>query len=142
MRSIRIAGLLSLLSAAAAAAQSGPVTDSRRHYREAVRAYEARDYPAFLAHARQAQVLRPTHGGVTYALASACALTGDTAAALATLRRFAALGYSAGVAADSDFAALQSSAGFAAVLRSVSLLPLPTRCRPWASTVCTFTTET
>ena len=65
---------------------------SRAAYQQAVKAYEAHDVPAFLAHARDAQRLRPDHGGVTYALASACAMSGDTAGAFAMLRRFARAG--------------------------------------------------
>ena len=80
---------------AAGRAQSDPVTDSRAHYRQAVQAYEAHDLPAFLEHARQAQLLRPTHGGALYALASAYAMNGDQADALAMLERFALLGYTA-----------------------------------------------
>lgn len=113
--------LLILRSAPApAAAQSDPVAESRDHYREAVRAYDARDFPGFLQHARLAQRLRPAHGGVTYALASAYALTGDTAGALASLRRFAALGYSGEPAADSDFVALRGTAGLAEVERRLA----------------------
>jgi thioredoxin-like negative regulator of GroEL len=101
--SLRSAGLLLLLCPASGLAQApaggDPITDSRAHYREAVRAYQAKDFAAFLEHARQAQALRPTHGGVTYALASAYALTGDTAAALSSLRRYAAMGYTADLAA-------------------------------------------
>jgi sugar lactone lactonase YvrE len=113
------AALLLLLGPARASAQlpTDPVATSRAHYREAVRAYQARDYATFLDHARQAQELRPTHGGVTYALASAYALTGDTAAALASLRRYAAMGYTADVAADSDLAVLRGTAAFAEVER-------------------------
>jgi sugar lactone lactonase YvrE len=102
---------------AAAAAQSDPVVESRRHFRSAVEAYEAGDRAAYLEHAREAQVLRPAHGGVTWALASALALTGDSAGAFRTLRHFAALGYSGDLAADSDFAALRGSEAFAEVAR-------------------------
>jgi sugar lactone lactonase YvrE len=100
-----------------ARAQSDPVAESRAHYRAAVQAYQARDLQAFLDHARQAQALRPAHGGVTYALASAFALTGDTAGALATLRHFALLGYSADLAADSDFARLRGNEAYAELTR-------------------------
>ena len=92
-------------------AQSDPVVESRRHFRAAVEAYEAGDRAAYLEHAREAQALRPEHGGVTWALASALALTGDTAGAFRTLRHFAALGYFGDLAADSDFAGLRGSAG-------------------------------
>lgn len=111
---------MTLLAALLLLVQGDPVAESRVHQREAARAYEARDYSGFLEHARQAQRLRPTHGGVTYALASAYALTGDTAAALASLRRFASLGYSAQPAADSDFASLRGSIGLAEVERRLA----------------------
>jgi sugar lactone lactonase YvrE len=103
-----------------ARAQDDPVLASRAAYQLAVKAYEAHDVPAFLAHAREAQRLRPDHGGVTYALASACALSGDTAGAFAMLRRFAKLGYTADVMADSDFVQLRSLPAFAAIRRSLA----------------------
>ena len=65
----------------------------------------------------EAEQLRPDHGGVIYALASAYALTGDTAAAIADPARFAALGYFADLAADSDFDAPPALPGFAGVRR-------------------------
>jgi sugar lactone lactonase YvrE len=113
----RISLLAAFLPAAPAAAQSDPVVESRGHYQAAVRAYEARDLPAFLQHAREAEARRPAHGGVIYALASALALNGDTAGALAALGRFASLGYSADVAADSDFAGLRSDAAYTELAR-------------------------
>ena len=97
---------------AVAQAQADPVVDSRRHFRAAVAAYEAGDRAAYLEHAREAQALRPEHGGVTWALASALALSGDTAGAFRTLRQFAALGYFGDLAADSDFARLRGSAAY------------------------------
>ena len=113
---------LALAAAAAspAAAQDDPVLASRAAYQQAVRAYETHDVSAFLAHAREAQRLRPDHGGVTYALASACAMAGDTGGAFAMLRRFAALGYTADVMADSDFATLRSLPAFDAIRHSLS----------------------
>ncbi len=117
MRPTSLAGLLLLVHWSAAAGQTDSIVASRAEYREAVQAYEARDLAAFLTHARLAQALRPKHGGVTYALASAYALNRDTTAALGMLRHFAALGYFADVAADSDFAVLQGSALLGEVLR-------------------------
>ena len=95
-----------------AAAQSDPVVASRAAYQEAVHAYEAHDFPGFLRHAREAERLRPAHGGVVYGLACAYALTGDTIAALATLQHFAALGHTADIGADADFASLRSLPAF------------------------------
>lgn len=117
MTIMRLLLLATLAPMAVAGAQSDPVAESRAHYRAAVQAYEARDLPAFLEHAREAQALRPAHGGVTYALASAFALTGDTAGAFATLRHFAALGYSADLAADSDFVRLRGNEAYAELTR-------------------------
>ena len=110
--------LLALLApATVAGAQSDPVVESRTHFQAAVQAYESRDIPAFLEHARRAQALRPSHSGVTYTLASAQALAGDIAGALATLRHYAALGYAADLAADPDFAALHGSEAYEEVGR-------------------------
>ena len=117
--------LLLLLPASAPAQEPAPdaqsIAVSRAQYRLAVQAYQERDYTAFLEHARRAQRLRPAHGGVTYALASAYALTGDTAAALAWLRRFAAMGYAADVLADTDFAGLHRSEALAEIERRLRL---------------------
>ncbi|CAN5780011.1 hypothetical protein BH24GEM1_BH24GEM1_21940 [soil metagenome] len=54
---------------------------------------------------------------MTYTLASAQALAGDIAGALATLRHYAALGYAADLAADPDFAALHGSEAYEEVGR-------------------------
>ena len=105
---------------ARAATQDDPVLASRAAFQQAVKAYQAHDVPAFLAHAREAQRLRPDHGGVTYALASACAMSGDTAGAFAMLRHFARLGYTADLMADSDFVSLRSLPAFAAIRRSLA----------------------
>jgi sugar lactone lactonase YvrE len=113
----RLLLLAALVPTAVAVAQSDPVAESRTHYRAAVQAHEARDLQAFLDHARKAQALRPAHGGVTYALAAALALTGDSAGALATLRHFAVLGYSADLAADSDFVRLRGTEAYAELAR-------------------------
>jgi hypothetical protein len=113
-----IAGLAIALALAASAplrAQMDPVIQSRTAYREAVAAYEARDLPAFLQHAEEASRLRPSHGGALHALASAHALLGDTVEALAALRHYAALGYTADLAADSDFVSLSRVPAFARV---------------------------
>lgn len=124
-RSLALALALVSPLAAQAPAPIDSIAGSRSHYREAVRAYQARDLGAFLSHARQAQALRPRHGGVTYALASACALTGDTAGALDALRRYAAMGYTADVAADSDFVSLRGSPALAELERRIAANAAP-----------------
>jgi len=107
--------VLGLVPAASARGQDDAVLASRAAYREAMRAYQAHDSLGFLRAAREAARLRPVHGGVLYALASACAMNADTAGALDALRRFAALGYTADVAADSDLAPLRITPAFDSV---------------------------
>lgn len=114
---VLLAWFLIAVLPAVAPAQSDPVVQSRKHFRAAVEAYEAGNRAAYLEHAREAQALRPEHGGVTWALASALALTGDTAGAFRTLRHFAALGYFGDLAADSDFAGLRGAAAYAELNR-------------------------
>ncbi len=107
---LRTAPLILLAAwASSAAAQSDPVIESRAEFRAAAAAYEARDWRGYLAHATRAHALRPEHGGVTLALASARALNGDTAGAIAALAGYVARGYAADIAADSDFAAVRAS---------------------------------
>jgi sugar lactone lactonase YvrE len=118
-------------SALRAEAQSDPVVASRAAYQEAVRSYEAHDIPAFLRHATEAARLRPAHGGVIYALASAHALAGDTAGALATLRRFAALGHTADLDADADFEALRRLPAYDSLRQTIGRNAAPlVRSRP------------
>ncbi|HKU63189.1 MAG TPA: hypothetical protein VJQ44_18460 [Gemmatimonadales bacterium] len=101
--------LLAALAPAGASAQTDPILESRAEFRAAAAAYEARDWSAYLSHATRAQALRPEHGGVTLALASARALSGDTAGAVSALNRYADRGYTADLAGDSDFAAVRAS---------------------------------
>lgn len=100
-------------------AQTDPILASRAEYADAVRAYQAHDTAGFLAHAERAVALRPNHGGVLYGLASAYALRGNHAKAIEILQRFAALGYFADAAADSDLAGLRTAPGFAGVRQAL-----------------------
>jgi sugar lactone lactonase YvrE len=120
-----LASLLVAAQAATAQTQSDPILESRRHYRAAVEASEAGDRAAYLEHARQAQTLRPEHGGVTWALASASALTGDTAGAFRALRHFAALGYWGDLAADTDFVSLRGSQAYTSLTRRLAANQAP-----------------
>jgi sugar lactone lactonase YvrE len=123
--------LLASLAPGAAFAQGDPVVQSRAELRAATAAYEARDWATYLAHARQAQALRPEHGGATLALASALALSGDTTGALAALDRFAGRGYTADLGADSDFASVRAAAGWPALAARLELNARPlVRSRP------------
>ncbi|MEP6687514.1 MAG: SMP-30/gluconolactonase/LRE family protein [Gemmatimonadales bacterium] len=129
---IAVIVLVLLLGASSRArAQSDPVVASRAAYQEAVRAYEAHDLPTFLRHAKEAERLRPTHGGVISALASAYALSGDTSAALATLRHYAKLGYTADLDADADLAALRGQPAYDSLRQALRANAAPlVRSRP------------
>ena len=102
-------------------AQTDPILASRAEYADAVRAYQAHDTAGFLAHAERAVALRPNHGGVLYGLASAYALRATPTRRSRPSTRFAALGYFADAAADSDFAGLRTAPGFAEVRRALEV---------------------
>jgi hypothetical protein len=84
-----------------------------------MQAYKEKDTTSFLQHAQRAAELRPDHGGVVYALASAYALMGDMQKAVETLGRFASMGYYANLAADSDLTRLSGAAGYDRVRQAV-----------------------
>jgi hypothetical protein len=89
------------------------VDQGRASYAAAVEAYRAGDAAEFLAAIERADELRPAHPSILYALASARALNGDAAGALATLWRLADMGLAYDPAEDPDFAMLASDARFA-----------------------------
>ena len=91
------------------------VEQGRAAYADALEAYRARDEPAFLSAIERADELRPAHPGILYALASARALNGDAASALATLRRLADMGLAYDPTGDDDFAALAADPAFVEV---------------------------
>ncbi len=83
---------------------------------EAHAAYQRRDYAAALSATREALKLRPDSPRYLHNLAALHALTGDQPAAIAHLRRLAALGLHTDVARDPDLASLQGTPDFAEVL--------------------------
>lgn len=83
---------------------------------EAEAAYQRRDYPAAKAAIQSALALRPDSPRYLHHLAGLSALTGDSAAAIAALKRLASLGVSAPVERDPDLASLQGTAEYRAVL--------------------------
>ena len=75
-----------------AAAQTGPVKDGRYYEAAARKAYQAKDYPAFLANMKLAAQLRPNHPRLLYNLAAAYAINGRSDEALSALRQVAEMG--------------------------------------------------
>lgn len=101
-----------LLVATAAVAQ-----DADTYMRRAVAAYQAKDYPAYLDNMRHAAALRPNNPRLIYNLASANALNGNAAEAVAGLARLGSMGLTMPAAKDSDFDALRTLPAFDHVVR-------------------------
>ena len=95
-----------------AAAEPGDKThqDFRK---EAVAAYQRKDYSAAREATLAALDLRPDSPRYLYNLAALSVLTNDTATALDTLRQLAALGVVLPIERDPDFAKLQATPEFA-----------------------------
>lgn len=111
----RIALVLLLLAGTALLADE--VDESRRLFRDAVAAYEQKDYATYLEKARAAAALRPTHPGLLIRHAAALALNGQREAALTLLERVAAMGFTGVDPASEDFAALRGLPRFDAVVK-------------------------
>src|SRR5437868_451231 len=87
--------------------------------RDAIRAYQAKDYPGFLGHMRKAHALEPSVPRVIYNLAAAEALGGSPDEAIKLLHRLAATGASFAIDKDDDFRALRGRADFQAEVRAM-----------------------
>lgn len=117
---MRIPHVALLVALAVALSISVSAQDASSYMDQAVKAYEAKDYPAFLENMRRAAALRPNHPRIIYNLASAYALNGNSAAAVAGLARLASMGLSMPASQDSDFASLASDPSFAEVVTQFS----------------------
>lgn len=108
-----------LLAGFLPAAEPAPKThlDYRK---EAVAAYQRKDYAAARKALLAALELRPDSPRYLHNLAAVCALTGDEKAAIDYLRRLAALGVVTAVERDADFASLQGKPDFARVLQQLA----------------------
>lgn len=113
---LRLPIVLSLVLALPLAAATADVPTHFSHRAVARAAYERKDYPAALAATSAALALRPDSPRYLHNLAALQSLTGARDAALATLGRLAALGVYLPVERDPDFAPLQGTAPFAAVV--------------------------
>lgn len=84
-------------------------------YNASVRAYENKDYAAFLKFTISLDSVRPLHPTYTYNLASAYALNGNSAKALSTLHKLVLMNNTTAFEADDDFKSLQGTEGFKAL---------------------------
>src|ERR1051325_743973 len=110
-------GLLVIDLTLAPAACAQEAKDYRYYSEQAIKAYEAKNYSAYLENMKMAHKLRPDHPRVIYNLASAHALNGNKAEALALLMRIAEMGLIYAPNKDSDFDSIKESDEFKAVLK-------------------------
>ncbi|HEX8163045.1 MAG TPA: hypothetical protein VF538_14330 [Pyrinomonadaceae bacterium] len=114
--------IVALLAAGAAssnvssAAQADAPEDGRYFEAQALKAYRAKDYPAFLENAKRAVALRPNHSRLMYYLAVAHALSGNKAEALLWLDRVARMGLVVPAASEEGFDSLKDSGEFKALV--------------------------
>ncbi len=109
------ARLFGLIGAAAmlAGMADPPAVTIQNIVTEARAARERQDYAAYLAQVRRLVDILPGNPSTHYSLARGQTLTGDRAAALATLNRLAELGFSFDAANDPALEGLRSDPGFA-----------------------------
>jgi hypothetical protein len=106
-------------------AQTEPPKDGRYYEAAARKAYQAKDYPAFLENMKLAAGLRPNHPRLTYNLAVAYAINGRRDEALASLRQVADMGMIVPAVRDPDFDSIKEAPEFAAILARIEANKLP-----------------
>jgi hypothetical protein len=94
-----------------------PVRDVRYYSQQAVKAYQEKDYEAYLENMRLAVGLRPDNPALLYNLAGAYALAGKRQEALRELSRVAEMGMSYRAVEDEDFASIKDSEDFRKILK-------------------------
>ncbi|MSU70523.1 MAG: hypothetical protein EXS39_07075 [Opitutaceae bacterium] len=116
------------------AAEPAAVT-ARTLGREGVAAYEAKDYPLFLAKMEAAVALRPDYPRLLVNLAAAQTVTGHAEAAVASLSQLAALGVHSPVVKGDEFVPLRNRDDFKAVCARLAANLLPAGAGELAFTV-------
>jgi tetratricopeptide (TPR) repeat protein len=107
---------LHAISIGAPAQDGQPPHDGRFYEALAVKAYQSKDYAAFLENMKQAAALRPNHPRLMYNLSAAYALNGRKDEAIQWLGRVARMGLVYAAEKDEDFASLKDSRDFADVV--------------------------
>ncbi len=115
-RRLPLTSLLIALFLTAVFAQDAVVKDIRYYTQQALQAYRAKDYAAYLENMKRAQSLRPEHPTIMYNMAGAYALNGKSVEALATLGRVAQMGLIYPTD-DEDFASIKSSEEFKEIVK-------------------------
>jgi sugar lactone lactonase YvrE len=92
---------------------------------QATAAYDAKDYPSFLAHSRKLLALDRLSIRARYNLACALALSGRAEEATAVLRALAEMELAFDIEADTDFASLREREDFRAIAARMKALAAP-----------------
>ncbi|HEV7843738.1 MAG TPA: hypothetical protein VGO69_08565, partial [Pyrinomonadaceae bacterium] len=101
----------------ASIAQERQPRDARYYTEQAIKAYQEKNYLAYLENMKLALALRPEHPRLMYNLASAHALVGNKREALAWLVRVAEMGLIYPAAKDTDFDSVKETDEFKAILK-------------------------
>ena len=109
----------------ASLAQDNQPKDGRYYESIARKAYQEKNYPAFLENMKLAASLRPNHPRLMYNLAVAYALNGDKNNAALWLGQVAKMGLIYPADRDEDFASIKDSAEFKNALQRFQLNKMP-----------------
>jgi hypothetical protein len=107
---------ISLQSLSLKAYAQEQIRDSRFYEAQAVKAYKAKDFAAFLENMKRAESLRPNHPRLLYNLAAAFSLNGKASEAVSTLEKLARMKLVYAIAEDDDFAPIRETLDFRALL--------------------------
>ncbi len=105
-----------LLVSISLSAQTEPPKDGRFYEREAVKAYQNKDFKAYLENLKMALTLRPNHPRLLYNIAGAYSLNDKSQEALSTLNQVAEMGLNYPAEKDNDFASIKNSDDFKKIL--------------------------
>jgi hypothetical protein len=118
-RCLALTALAAVVLLGASRLPAGPAVDLDKlkdAYQQAQKAYEAKDYPAYLKAVTEALRYFPNHPILLYRQAGAFALNGQPLKALAPLRRTAGMGLVFDIWDNSDFRSLQHRPEFKTVM--------------------------
>lgn len=106
-------------------AQDSAPKDFAHYWRQAVNAYEAKDYHAYFENMQTVVKFRPDNPNMKYNLAGAHALVGQSQYALALLGKLADMGLIFDAAADEDFNSIKNSEEFQGILKKFEINKAP-----------------
>lgn len=105
-----------LVSITLTALAQEPPRDGRYYERQALIAYRAKDFAAYMTNLETALELRPNHPRILYNLSGAYALNNKPVQSVDTLEKVAAMGLDYPAEKDTDFDSIKVSAAFTRIL--------------------------